>query len=1299
MQTETLHWHDIDELDPKVRNFIEFLSFIYLPQTKKKALEAYDKFLAHRGDTGCNLNHWFDRLKQFEILTPNGARYEINRSFVEEISTISARAGRAKEICEYLRGKWSPAEMKRLVWARWALYSNDLSWFERVFREHSLESRYHWEYSIVDHLAEGCATKSPYQFWPPKIARLVARSALISSINQALPDDAAWEWVQEQGIQADDQDALHQLFLRDLPGLPSNSHLPILRQILDGELSELPQLKKSVTSRTPLKFVFSSQEFIYCVGCFATNDERRIRDRIKNGSPHLHEALIWFSEIRNGETSELSDGMLAWKNASNCPPMIKFYLYTLLFWAGFQSDIDSEDSLRLGHAYEEAGYSLIGRELLGLGAYLQGDKEALTPFLQLLTPKAIWRRRLERLVDWAQKPPTSRETDSPQERVAWFLEPEEFRLAAKIQKIGARGDWTPGRHVAVADLYFQAASYLTGHDRRVIDSYRRAVHGPYGAVVYSARTIAALMGHPLLFDGEGNPLRLSSLKPSLLVEELPDDIKLSMHPEVPRLFDFNLVKLEEGHYGLVEFEESHARLWQILTPAGLTLPKSEVQTIQEVLEMAVCFGLTIQSQLAGHDNLKTIPIEPHLYLRLTPRGQGLDLKVVAQPHSALAFTPGEGTPYFFSDSEEGPVQYRRDLAGELALYKVLAEKVPELKNGRALLALPGECLNLLDILSDLPENDYTLQWPQGKKFQSNTEFDWSNIRLSAKGGKDWFTLDSEVNLKGFEHLTLSELLQLHREQGTRFIELGEDQYLTLTRTFLEKAQALESTAAKVKDGCYSLNPLAATLLFEDDVQGKDDVWKATRERFTAAQSFSPELPQGLKAELRPYQLRGFQWMARSAQWGVGVCLADDMGLGKTVQILTLLLSRSEEGPSLVVAPTSVCSNWAEEAQRFTPALNVIDFRDSERAEVVKSVGPGDVVICSYGILVNSKKLLEKVQWANLVLDESQAIKNSKTRRFKAATALKADFRIAATGTPVENHLGELWALFRFLNPGLLGTQKSFGNRFGSDPSKRAVLKNLIAPFLLRRCKDDVLTDLPPKTDITLKVDLSSDERVFYESVRVHVLQRLEESPEATLVNILAGLTKLRRACCHPSLVESKTEMKSSKMERFRELVQDLHEAGHRVLVFSQFVDYLTLLRKEVENMGLSYQYLDGSTTAKARAKAVKKFQEGEGDLFLISLKAGGTGLNLTAANYVIHMDPWWNPATEDQASDRAHRIGQTKPVTVYRLIGANTVEEKILRLHGEKRELVDSLLAGADRAAKLSADELLGLLRESMLNA
>ena len=339
-----------------------------------------------------------------------------------------------------------------------------------------------------------------------------------------------------------------------------------------------------------------------------------------------------------------------------------------------------------------------------------------------------------------------------------------------------------------------------------------------------------------------------------------------------------------------------------------------------------------------------------------------------------------------------------------------------------------------------------------------------------------------------------------------------------------------------------------------------------------------------------------------------------------------------------------------------------------------------------------------------MLDEAQAIKNMTTKRSQAAMQLNAGFRVATTGTPVENRLDELWNLFRFLNPGLLGSHQSFTTRFANpiererDKAARTLLKKLIRPFILRRSKSQVLEELPPRTEIVQRVELSPEEAAFYEALRRQALESLgeagEQSPGERQIRILAEITRLRRACCHPRLVLPDSPLSSAKLAAFREIVDELRANGHRALVFSQFVSHLDLLREELDKDGIGYRYLDGSTPAKERQAQVASFQAGQGELFLISLKAGGVGLNLTAADYVIHMDPWWNPAVEDQASDRAHRIGQKRPVTVYRLVAANTIEEKIVALHGQKRELADSLLEGTETALRVSADDLLELLRE-----
>jgi len=347
-------------------------------------------------------------------------------------------------------------------------------------------------------------------------------------------------------------------------------------------------------------------------------------------------------------------------------------------------------------------------------------------------------------------------------------------------------------------------------------------------------------------------------------------------------------------------------------------------------------------------------------------------------------------------------------------------------------------------------------------------------------------------------------------------------------------------------------------------------------------------------------------------------------------------------------------------------------------------------------------MLAKVQWQNIVLDEAQAIKNQDTKRSQAAMALQGDFKILTTGTPIENHLGELWNLFRFINPGLLGSLDSFNQRFANpiereqDESARDALRRLIQPFILRRTKDQVLKELPSRTEITLQVELSDQEMAFYEALRREAVEKLADS-DATAgqkhLQVLAEIMRLRRACCNPQLVRPELGLPSAKLDQFGEVLAEILDNDHKALVFSQFVDHLTILREYLDQQKIVYQYLDGSTPAKQRKKRVDAFQNGEGDVFLISLKAGGTGLNLTAADFVIHMDPWWNPAVEDQASDRAHRIGQQRPVTIYRLVAQGTIEDKIVALHKTKRDLADSLLTGTDVSSKISTDELLALIQ------
>ena len=465
----------------------------------------------------------------------------------------------------------------------------------------------------------------------------------------------------------------------------------------------------------------------------------------------------------------------------------------------------------------------------------------------------------------------------------------------------------------------------------------------------------------------------------------------------------------------------------------------------------------------------------------------------------------------------------------------------------------------------------------------------------------------------------------------------------------------------------------------------------------------PTTPEGLKANLRPYQREGFLWLSRLDRAHAGACLADDMGLGKTLQAISLLLAVANEGPSLVVAPTSVCANWLTELKRFAPALKCSVFGAGNRAQTFKKLGPGQVLITSYGLLQSENLGFRKVNWRVAVLDEAQAIKNSHAKRSRAALEIHADFRIVTTGTPVENNLSELWSIFNFILPGLLGSRDNFQRRFAApiehDDDKDASqhLRNIVSPFLLRRRKDQVLSELPPKEDIDYPIELSAEERDFYNRLRLSILNDLENHQEndgQRHIRVLAGITKLRLAVDHPSLVDGGAHLPGSKLEAFMTLLKQVLDNGHKVLVFSQFVKFLSIVASTLESEGIPYEYLDGGQSPRERTTAVQNFQEGSVPVFLISLKAGGLGLNLTQADYVIHLDSWWNPAVENQASDRAHRLGQDKKVTIYHLQTAHTIEDKIKALHQRKRDLADQLLSDSDTINTKSLEELLKLLRE-----
>ncbi len=451
----------------------------------------------------------------------------------------------------------------------------------------------------------------------------------------------------------------------------------------------------------------------------------------------------------------------------------------------------------------------------------------------------------------------------------------------------------------------------------------------------------------------------------------------------------------------------------------------------------------------------------------------------------------------------------------------------------------------------------------------------------------------------------------------------------------------------------------------------------------------PVLPPDLAANLRPYQRLGVAWLLFLRDAGLGALLADDMGLGKTVQALCAI-----RGKTLVVAPTSVVHNWSDEIRRFRPGVVACVYHGPKRA-----LDPAaDVTVTSYALLRLDEEVLAGTAWDTLVLDEAQLIKNPESQIAQVAYRLNAQWRLTLSGTPVENRLDELWSQMHFLNRGLLGGRRDFQERYAKPiadgiEGSAARLRERIRAFVLRRLKRDVAPELPPRTDATLYCALGDTERRVYDAVRAatlhEVVAKLREG--GGVLAALEALLRLRQAACHPSLVPGQSAETSAKVERLRESLETVVAEGHKALVFSQWTSFLDLIEPHLRSAAIGYARLDGGTAD--RAGVVASFQDASGPpVLLISLKAGGTGLNLTAADHVFLMDPWWNPAVEDQAADRAHRIGQDRPVMVYRLVAEETVEERILALQEAKRTVADAALGDAARAASLTRDDLLSLL-------
>ncbi len=567
-----------------------------------------------------------------------------------------------------------------------------------------------------------------------------------------------------------------------------------------------------------------------------------------------------------------------------------------------------------------------------------------------------------------------------------------------------------------------------------------------------------------------------------------------------------------------------------------------------------------------------------------------------------------------------------------------------------------------------------------------------SLSVNITSGIDWFDVQAVVKF-GDVSVPLAEIKRALRKKR-RYVKLADGTIGQLPEEWLARYKRLFGLATETDEENDTLRFAdfhAALLdeLAEEAEQARAD--KAFRERLERLKAFQGieehPLPQGLRGELRPYQVAGYNWLHFLHDYGFGGILADDMGLGKTVQVLAFLLSLREQGhpqaPDLVVVPRSLLVNWQREVEKFTPDLKVLTYFGPSRPPVEKFASY-DLVLTTYGVMRVDAEKLRAYRFHYIVLDESQAIKNPLAKTARVARRLQSEHRLAMTGTPVENNTFELWAQFAFVMPGLLGSLDYFKDEFvkpiekANDEQTAQTLRKMVYPFILRRTKEQVAPELPPRTERIVYCDMEPAQRRFYLKIRDYYREMLlgliaEEGLDKSRMKILEGLLRLRQISNHPKLVDPQFHGDSGKMEVLLDTLETLHSEGHKALVFSQFVQMLHLVQAELAARGIPYTYLDGST--RDRQAQVDRFQNDPSvPFFLISLKAGGVGLNLTAADYVIHIDPWWNPAVERQASDRTHRIGQDKPVFIFKLITRDSVEEKILQLQEKKKELVEKLI-------------------------
>lgn len=1016
------------------------------------------------------------------------------------------------------------------------------------------------------------------------------------------------------------------------------------------------------------------------------------------------------------KTSEHVSAELMKRLTASSSRLDRSMAYLLLRYFRCSYSKETVDALSLGQAPSAA---IIRHELSTYLPLPAEEKEALNtlfgskPILEFIPRKEDWEVLLG---SFGREIESSR---TAEKRIIYFINGG-WITHFREQERGSDGQWKgAGRALSRQDFVAGRSKCMNDADIRLAYAIaHKQIDIPDATVLFPI-----MHGSDRIFTGEAYP----PLTPATVMVEKPyieftssaDRINISSNVRLAAgsVPTDHVEQTASGEYLMISPNDMERKILEKFLPVG-SLPLSAGPMLRQSIQ-AMEGLIDCRYDIREEDPRLILEGDSRLAVRVTPDKNRYKIVVQAAPlhDGEQRFSPGEGETTVFDSADGVTYHVQRDLVQEYANYQLVhgyitgdlcsefsSYQETEIEGAESL-------LGLMNLVHDHPDS-FFMEWPEGQilKFKGKAG---GVIDVQVKTEENWFGIESSIEVDGKKR-RLDEILKMYGDSDIRgYLKIGENEYARMTGKLQRFIDQMTQMGGNVKKGRISV-PVCqvgtlATILGEDGGLHAefDDAFKGLLSRMEKAYRNTPSVPSGLQAELRPYQMEGFRWMTRLSEWGAGACLADDMGLGKTVQSTAFMLKKAQEGPSLVVAPKSVIPNWEAELARFAPSLSVRVLNDeSRRDDCVESAGPGDVLLVTYGVLVTESELLSRKQWNVACLDEAHQIKNRSTRMAKAAMSLSATYRLALTGTPVQNHLGELWSLFQFINPGLLGTYTHFSANYMKtepDENARETLRGLTQPFILRRTKDEVLADLPDKTNIDRMVILSKAEKLEYEKIREMAEVRFKKNKtkeERKMirdnridVNFFAELTRLRLMANHPGLVLPQWQGDSSKVDALMDILSTLlANDENNVIVFSQFTSLLEIIGQKLEKEGTKYLYLDGQTPAKKRQKAVEDFQAGRCRLFLVSLKAGGLGLNLTRANHVILMDPWWNPAIEQQATDRAHRIGQEREVTVTRLIAQGTIEEKILHLHETKKEISDKVLEGTGESYQLTMDDVLDMV-------